>query len=75
VVVLVSVVVVLVVEAAAAAASAGWWLRSNLGKSVFVRRFVHHIRHIMTPIPHHFLWCYGGGTFITLERQYEFLSS
>jgi hypothetical protein len=34
-------------------------LRSNLGKSVFVRRFVHHIRHIMTPIPHHILWCYG----------------
>ena len=29
------------------------------GKSVFVRRFVHHIRHMMTTIPHRILWCYG----------------
>ena len=34
-------------------------IRSNLGKSVFVRRFVHHIRHMMTPIPHRTWWCYG----------------
>ena len=29
------------------------------GKSVFVRRFVHNIKHMMTPIPDRFLWCYG----------------
>ena len=29
------------------------------GKSVFVRRFVHNIRHMMTPIPDRTLWCYG----------------
>jgi GTPase SAR1 family protein len=29
------------------------------GKSVFVRRFVHHIKHMMTPIPDRILWCYG----------------
>ena len=29
------------------------------GKSVFVRRFVHTIRHMMTPIPDRILWCYG----------------
>jgi GTPase SAR1 family protein len=29
------------------------------GKSVFVRRFVHNIKHIMTPIPDRILWCYG----------------
>ena len=29
------------------------------GKSVFVRRFVHNIKHMMTPIPDHILWCYG----------------
>jgi hypothetical protein len=29
------------------------------GKSVFVRRFVHNIRHMMTPIPDRILWCYG----------------
>jgi hypothetical protein len=29
------------------------------GKSVFVRRFVHNIQHMMTPIPHRILWCYG----------------
>ena len=27
-------------------------------KSVFVRRFVHNIRHMMTPIPECILWCY-----------------
>ena len=27
-------------------------------KSVFVRIFVHNIRHMMTPIPDHILWCY-----------------
>jgi hypothetical protein len=29
------------------------------GKSVFVRRFVHNIKHMMTPIPDGILWCYG----------------
>jgi hypothetical protein len=29
------------------------------GKSVFVRRFVHNINHMMTPIPDRILWCYG----------------
>ena len=29
------------------------------GKSVFVRRFVHNIKHMMTPKPDHILWCYG----------------
>jgi hypothetical protein len=29
------------------------------GKSVFVRRFVHNIKHIMTPIRDRILWCYG----------------
>jgi hypothetical protein len=29
------------------------------GKSVFVRRFVHNIRHMMTPISDRILWCYG----------------
>ena len=29
------------------------------GKSVFVRRFVHNIKHMMTPIPDRILWCYG----------------
>ena len=28
-------------------------------KSVFVRRFVHNIKHMMTPIPDRILWCYG----------------
>ena len=28
-------------------------------KSVFFRRFVHNIRHIMIPIPDRILWCYG----------------
>ena len=29
------------------------------GQSVFVRRFVHNIRHMMTPIPDRILWWYG----------------
>jgi hypothetical protein len=29
------------------------------GKSVLVRRFVHNIKHMMTPIPDRILWCYG----------------
>ena len=29
------------------------------GKYVFVRRFVHNIKHMMTPIPDRILWCYG----------------
>ena len=29
------------------------------GKSVFVRRFVHNIKHMMTPISDRILWCYG----------------
>ena len=29
------------------------------GKSVFVRTFVHNIKHMMTPIPDRILWCYG----------------
>ena len=29
------------------------------GKSVFVRRFVHNIKHMMTPILDHILWCNG----------------
>ena len=29
------------------------------GKSKFVRRFVHNIKHMMTPKPDRFLWCYG----------------
>ena len=29
------------------------------GKSVFVRRFVHNIKHMMTPIPDRILWYYG----------------
>jgi hypothetical protein len=29
------------------------------GKLVFVRRFGHNIRHMMTPIPDRILWCYG----------------
>ena len=29
------------------------------GKSGFVRRFVHNIKHMMTPIPDRILWCYG----------------
>jgi hypothetical protein len=27
------------------------------GKSIFVRRFVHNIKHMMTPIPDRILWC------------------
>ena len=29
------------------------------GKSMFVRRFVHNIKHMMMPIPDRILWCYG----------------
>ena len=29
------------------------------GKSMFVRRFVHNIKHMMTPKPDRILWCYG----------------
>jgi hypothetical protein len=29
------------------------------GKSVFVRRFVHNIKHMMTPKSDRILWCYG----------------
>jgi hypothetical protein len=29
------------------------------GKSVFVRRFAHHIRHMVTPKPDRIVWCYG----------------
>ena len=29
------------------------------GKSMFVRRFVHNIKHMMTPNPDRILWCYG----------------
>jgi hypothetical protein len=29
------------------------------GTSVFVRRFVHNIKHMMTPIPDRIWWCYG----------------
>jgi hypothetical protein len=29
------------------------------GKSTFVRRFVHNIKHMMTPKPDRLLWCYG----------------
>ena len=29
------------------------------GKSVVVRRFVHNIKHMLTPIPDRILWCYG----------------
>ena len=32
--------------------------QTGSGKSVFVRRFVHNIRHMMTPIPECILWCY-----------------
>jgi hypothetical protein len=32
---------------------------SGSGKSKFVRRFVHNIKHMMTPKPDRFLWCYG----------------
>jgi ABC-type transporter Mla maintaining outer membrane lipid asymmetry ATPase subunit MlaF len=28
------------------------------GKSVFVRRFVHNIKHMMSPITDRILWCY-----------------
>jgi hypothetical protein len=28
------------------------------GKSMFVRRFVHNIKHMMTPKPDRMLWCY-----------------
>jgi hypothetical protein len=28
-------------------------------KSMFVRRFVHNIKHLMTPKPDWILWCYG----------------
>ena len=44
------------------------------GKSVFVRRFVHNIRHMMTPIPDRILWCYGE--YQTLyERRWGGLST
>jgi hypothetical protein len=33
--------------------------QTGSGKSVFVRRFAHNIRHMMTPIPARILWCYG----------------
>jgi hypothetical protein len=29
------------------------------GKFIFVRRFVHNIKHMMTPKPDRILWCYG----------------
>jgi len=29
------------------------------GKSMFVRWFVHNIKHMMTPKPDRILWCYG----------------
>ena len=29
------------------------------GKSLFGRRFVHNIKHMMTPIPDRILWCHG----------------
>jgi hypothetical protein len=29
------------------------------GKSMFVRRFVHNNKHMMTPKPDRILWCYG----------------
>jgi hypothetical protein len=29
------------------------------GKSMFVRRFVPNIKHMMTPKPDRILWCYG----------------
>jgi hypothetical protein len=29
------------------------------GKSMFVRRFVYNIKHMMTPKPDRILWCYG----------------
>ena len=29
------------------------------GKSMFVRRFVHNIKHMMIPKPDRILWCYG----------------
>jgi hypothetical protein len=29
------------------------------GKSMFVRLFVHNIKHMMTPKPDRILWCYG----------------
>ena len=32
---------------------------TSSGKSVFVRRFVHNIKHMMTPKPDRILWCYG----------------
>jgi energy-coupling factor transporter ATP-binding protein EcfA2 len=32
---------------------------SGSGKSKFVRRFAHNIKHMMTPKPDRFLWCYG----------------
>ena len=32
---------------------------TGCGKPVFVRRFVHNIKHMMTPIPDRILWCYG----------------
>jgi hypothetical protein len=33
--------------------------QTGSGKSVFVRRFVHNIRHMLTPLPARILWCYG----------------
>jgi hypothetical protein len=29
------------------------------GKSMFIRRFVPNIKHMMTPKPYRILWCYG----------------
>ena len=47
------------------------------GKSVFVRRFVHNIRHMMTPIPDRILKCCGEyqtlyGTVDEVDFQQEF---
>jgi hypothetical protein len=39
------------------------------GKSMFVRRFVHNIKHMMTPKPDRILWCYGE--YQTLYRTVE----
>jgi hypothetical protein len=32
---------------------------TGIGKSMFVRRFVPNIKHMMTPMPDRILWCYG----------------
>ena len=47
-------------------------------KSVFVRRFVHNIRHMLTPKPDRILWCYGEyqtlyGTVDGVDFQQGFL--